>query len=69
MTEQELANLARVRDAQRRGGLASALLRRERLEASAPDDLVAFDPGPPAGPHDDWIDAWRRRRARLETTR
>jgi hypothetical protein len=67
MTEQEWA--ARLRDARRRGGLTSSAIRRERLEANATDDLAAFDPGPAAGPHDHWIDAWRRRRVRVETDR
>lgn len=31
--------------------------------------LGDFDPGPPVGPHDAWVDAWRAERARQETPR
>lgn len=60
------AGIARLHDARRRGGIASAAIRQRCLEDRATDDLVAFDPGPPAGPHDAWIDCWRRRRVERE---
>lgn len=31
--------------------------------------LGRFDPGPPAGEHDAWVDCWRRRRVTWEINR
>lgn len=39
---------------------------REAAWAEQSDDLAGFDPGPPVGPNDAWIDAWRAARVAAE---
>jgi hypothetical protein len=53
----------------RRIGLTGAEVRWRRTALGEALALGRVDPGPPAGEHHVWVDAWRRARVRFEINR